>query len=150
MTPVVPNLGGFDDAMARLREHLDAEVVFHIPAAPGAATYPAGTAFDPETGFPMDPVLEPTSGGAETDVTVTASVLKPPFVSSRDETVLAAPGRMESASMLLSVTPAVKASIEDATSVTVYGERQQITEVRPDGAFNSAAPDRWLIYLEGM
>lgn len=144
---VVPSFDGFNEAMSRLHDLFDAEVIFHIPPAPGSVSYPEGTAFDPQTQMPMDPTVEPTSGGGETDVPKRAGIIH--RVGAEDETQSAAPGRMESAPMILTIPASEKPDIEDATTVTVYGERQAITEMRPDAAFNSSAPDRWLIFLEG-
>lgn len=142
-----PNIAGFNEAMGRLHAFFDTAVVFHIPAEQGSITYPDDTAFDDETGLPMDPLVEPTSGGGESDVVVDAGVVHRPGTTA-DESSVAAAGLMESVTMVLLLLPDAKAQVEGATHVTVYEERQKITEWRPDGAFGGL--DRWLVYLEGV
>lgn len=142
-----PNVAGFNDAMLRLHTLFDTPVVFHIPADQGSITYPDDTAIDDETGLPMDPLVEPISGGGESDVVVDAGVVHRPGTTS-DESSVASAGLMESVTMVLLLLPDAKALVEGATYVSVYEERQKITEWRPDGAFG--ALDRWLVYLEGV
>lgn len=60
-----PDLAGFTDAQKRLREAFGEPVEF-VKAA--VATYPSGTKLDPETGLPMDPLIEPDTSSEDTEI----------------------------------------------------------------------------------
>lgn len=145
--PIDPDIDGFEAAWRNLHQKFSTPVTFHIPPAPGTTTYPEGTSFDPDTGLPFDPVVEPVSGNESTDIDVNVGIVQE-MRAFDDATTPTIVGLLESAKMALILTPGDKVMVEDATTVTVYGERQRITSWQPDGLFGTL--DRWFIFTEGM
>lgn len=142
---VTPDIAGFRAAQARLAAQFGTDVTFLVPAAPEDITWPDGTTFDPESGLPFDPVIEPTSGGDASEVTVSVQIV---HRTDNAEVSASAIGWVEGASMALIITNDDIAPIKLATAVVVYGERQRIVSFRPDGIQNSI--DRWVCFTEGM
>ena len=61
MVVVRPDLAGYEEAHNRAREFMGVPIVLFGPVE---TVWPPDTPFDPLTGVPMDPTLEPVSSGA--------------------------------------------------------------------------------------
>lgn len=137
-----PNLAGFREAQERLRQEMGVDVDFYIP---NAATYPAGTQLDPETGRPHDPTIQPETGGDRETVTRHVALVSRPLprnVEDPVETGWAGFRRGESAA--LSFSTAIYADIQAATACEVKGIEYKITEMIRDPGLD----DRYIAYLE--
>jgi hypothetical protein len=144
---IEPDIDGFERAWAQLHAKFSTPVIFHFPPDPSSVTWPDDTSFDPDTGLPFDPVVEPVSGGEEINIEVNVGIVQQ--LRAFDDATFATPvGLLESAKMALILDMGQKALVEGATTVTVYGERQRITSWQPDGLFGGA--DRWFVFTEGM
>lgn len=143
---MLPDIPGYQDAMRRLSELFGVEVTFSVPPISGDIVWDDDTSFDPETGLPLDPTIEPISGGDPSEITVTALISHHPGRAT-DETLTGPLGMVESADLMLILLPEAHAEVQGSTQATVFGERRRITEWRPDGL---QGVDRWLVYTEGM
>lgn len=141
-----PDLAGFREAQQFLHNAFEGAVTFVVPLAVDDLEFPPDTPFDPETGMPLDPVVEPT-GDTATLVAVPAEVVHK-TTSQGDETSFGPLGWVEGSGMALILEPLDKEQVEGAVEAIVYGERQRILSFRPDG-IQPHIIDRWLVFLEG-
>lgn len=141
---MLPDMAGFEDAQDRLRQALGRVVTFHTRVP---AVYPLGTRLDRETGEPMDPTIQPSSGGGFTDVDLKVGVIERQVSPARPHLdVQATPiGPMEDTVLVLDVDVTDWPSVEDATEVTDLGVRYEIVEARPSGVVDE---DRVIVYCE--
>jgi hypothetical protein len=145
---VSPDIAGWRDAQSRLRDALGTSVVFLKPVALDESSYPAGTSFDPETGLPFDPVVEPTVDTDPERIEVTASVVHRPIDTDvRDAATNQPIGLVASSNLALLLDVADKETVEGSTEVEIWGQRHRITEWRPDGLTDL---DRWIVFVEEM
>lgn len=121
-----PDIAGFADAQERLRSHFGELVVF---LRPPELTFPDGTALDPETGQPYDPMIEATevaqsSGGVKCTIAF----------KGRDEDIeWSALGFTEAEDALLICDIAAASAASGARSAVFRGEEYLVTAQRPDG-----------------
>lgn len=141
-TQQTPDLEGFRAAQRRHVANMGHDATFHLP---GAQTYPAGTALDPQTGEPYDPRIQPetNTGG---DVVKKVNVIQRPAGGGLEgPTVAARNALMSAADVVLILLAEDHAAVQTATHVTVFGERYKITLFQPDGI---GTVHRWLTYCE--
>jgi hypothetical protein len=122
-----PNLQGFADAQAALRDRFGQDVTFVIPTA---ATWTDPT--DPQTGQPFDPWGAPASGGGSTEVIKHISVVSRPLASVRDDAQATPIGRLASDDVAFIVPFEEWDDIAGATHAIWLDDRYKITEVRDD------------------
>lgn len=141
MTLPTPNLAGFKDAQRRLRSHFAELVTFHFPAV---ETWPVGTALDPETGRPYDPVVQPTTS-VEDAVQVRCSIffraLKRGGISG--EASVGAAGWISDAEVMLIADIDERPRIEGAEGFSVRDGSWDIIAMTEDGI---GEIQRWLVY----
>lgn len=144
MTPS-PDIAGFREAQARLRQKMGQDVAFSIPETPQWAP---GVQLDPETGRPYDPTIEPTAGGGFTTVTHRVSVIFRPIRGRlQDETEATAMGIVSDDTAALLMDPADYPSVESAVKFDLNGTDYKITEAVPDGL---AGVDRYVVFGEAL
>lgn len=125
---ITRDISGFIDAMNRMRLAMGTQVPFYKTTA---KDYAPGTATDPESGQPYDPVIEPSGGGNTSSVTLTVGVYTPRVPSSmEDDVVQTAISQFEEGDVLLDVEVGEydDNALDDATEVDVFGERHEITD----------------------
>lgn len=132
-----PDYSGFVEAQDRLNEVLGEDVTF-IAVEP--KVWPPGTALDPETGEPFDPIVKPDSGGGEVATVVRCTPIEG-AVRGSDETEVSASGLRDVGEPVFSVLIADAPLIEDAIYVDHNQERYRISDVKNDD-------DRVLVYTE--
>lgn len=145
---VEPDFEGFELAQRRQHALFDGDIVFLIPTDVGDLTFPANTSLDPETGQPIDPTIEPTTGGTPTEIRVKGAVAGQRTGAADIDASVAgsALGTVESGNCMVILQPEVKPLVEDATECEIWDKRWRITEWRPDGLRANA--DRWLVFVE--
>lgn len=103
-------MAGFRDAQVRLVAAMGNDVTFHFPSS--AAVYPPGTAIDPETMKPLDPMVEPTSFAGPPPITIRATVVDR-LGMGRDYGDLERAGLIPQGSVILRL-PTAAADFDDA------------------------------------
>lgn len=137
---VTPNLAGFRDAQRRLRDAFGQDVTFRWPPT---ETWPEGTALDPESGRPHDPVVKPVTSAPRSEV-VKADVASSP--GRKDNSDTTAFGELEVGDILLILNLEDGAVVAGATSFELpSGERYAIRATRDDGI---GGIDRHLVFGE--
>lgn len=137
---VTPDYAGYREAQERLRELLGEPVVL---LAPADRTYPPGTAIDPESGEPYDPLIEPTAS-AQASAQVTARVAYKGVPSNPEHADnLGALGWMEDSDVVAITGSAAASAASGAVSMVIRDERYEIRDSRFDGL---AGIDRYLIF----
>lgn len=137
---IEPDIAGFEEAQARLSTKLGIEIVFRTPVP---AAYPPGTPMN-DDGEPLDPTIEPTSGGGYTDTVVRCGWARGAVGEEAPE-VATAVGNMDTGKGVAILTIAQHAQVQWATEAIVFGRDYQITEFKMDGLVHE---DRWLAYME--
>lgn len=122
-----PDLQGFADAQAALRDRFGIDVTFLVPVA---ASY-AGPS-DPESGSPYDPWETPVSGGTTQEVTKHVSVVNRPLGGVADASQATPIGRLASDEIALILPYGEWGDVDGATHVIYLDDRYKITEVRDD------------------
>lgn len=137
---VEPDTAGFEAAQERLSSRLGVEIVFRTPTAP---VYPPGTPLN-SGGEPLDPTIEPTSGGGFTDVVLRCG-WKRGGVGDEAPEVATPVGNMDTSNGVAILTIGQHAQVQWATEALVFGRDYEITEFKMDGLVHE---DRWLAYME--
>lgn len=137
---VGPNLEGFADAQAALREALGVDAVFLIASEP---EWPPGTPLDPETGKPYDPFLEPIDPEVDTEVTVRCSFVHRPLQGIDPAQSPIGAGDLGDAALIIPIDR--YDDVRTATRVRVGVELWDVQQFRYDVALGT---ERWLAYLE--
>lgn len=125
---LAPNIAGFVDAQVRLRTAFAEEVTFVW--AP-ADTWPDGTVLDPETGKPMDPLVQPSSSTPHT-LTVQANVAYR-TVGTNGQSAETAVGTFEEGDILVIQASVAGTATEGAVEFIARGERWRVTRTVLDG-----------------
>lgn len=137
MSRPVPDLPGYADAQAALRQRFGERVDFLHAAS---VTFPPGTAIDPETQMPYDPTVEPASSAVPTASAWCTIATKP----SKVVPVTPGPiGFVESDDVMVATDLAASAVVSGAEHMVVRDERYLITAMKPDGI---AGRQRWLTF----
>lgn len=123
-----PNIAGFSDAQARLRDKLGLDVRLLTPVT---AAYASGTVLDPTTGQPYDPRIKPTASGFSSAM-VRASVISE-VLSVEDDTETNAAGIFSSKSVVLDIAVGDWPLASAATEFEVFEQRYVIRDTQPDG-----------------
>jgi hypothetical protein len=123
-----PNIAGFSDAQARLRDKFGLDVKLLTPVA---AAYASGSVLDPSTGRPYDPRIRPTASGFGS-VTIRATVIAD-RVGTEDDTQSNAAGIFSNKSVVLDVSVDDWPKASAATQFEVIGQRYEIRDAQPDG-----------------
>lgn len=132
MTDQSPNLDGFIDAQRRLRDKLGRDVTFFTPVAPTYDAALSSAAFDPETGFPFDPTIEPTSQPYASAVVRGSRVFKP-LALIRGESNADELGTQSRLNQQIIVDIDDFDSVKDAEFYEFDGERWHIVDTITDG-----------------
>jgi hypothetical protein len=120
-----PDIAGFADAQERLRVGFGELVVF---LRPPELTWPDGTALDPETGRPYDPMVAGSAVQSSGAVNCTIAF------KGRDEDVKwTALGLTEAEDALLICDLAAASAASGAQSAVFRGEEYLVVAQRPDG-----------------
>jgi hypothetical protein len=127
-----PDLEGFRQAQITLREKLGRDCVFLTPEG---ETWPSGVPLNAETGRPLDPTIEPESGGGFASATHRALVIDNPLTDD-DETINAPAGWFEDGHMVLSLDP--DDNIGSATHVQTFEQLWEIRDEDLDGLGDEA------------
>lgn len=122
-----PDLAGFRDAQKRLRQEFGEVVVF---LGEVTATFPAGTAVDPETGKPYDPTAEPDSQTQASASALCDIVARPVFGSEEQPSQ---GGIFETSHLILIADIDDRDLIEDKAHARVREREYLIAATRPDG-----------------
>lgn len=141
--PPVPDIAGFFDAQARLRQQTGVDATFIIPTDP---VWPPGTALNPETGKPFDPTVVATSAGVPVEVVVRCSILTRLVGAIGNPTEDRAGGSFSGGSIALGVPEERRDEIDGATDVTVADVRYRVKDIKPDPAFNDVR--RFIVFAE--
>lgn len=138
-----PDITGFFDAQARLREATGVDAVFRkkIPEE-----WPDGTQLNRETGRPFDPTVKPVSGGGHEEVVIRCSIVTQLASHISGATAERAAGAFRDADIALGLPAARKGEIDGVAEVDVKGVVYRITDVTPDPAFNQVA--RYMVFGE--
>ncbi len=138
-----PDLAGFREAQARLREEMGVDVTFRIPVA---AVWPVGTPLDPQTGRPYDPTVEPQSGGSFTNVVKRVGLVFRPIKVNVEDPVgdEVQGGIRHGESLALAVSVADHPDIEDATQLNLEGTEFAVTSIIVDPGLD----DRYIVFGE--
>lgn len=123
-----PNIAGFSDAMARLRDKLGLDVRVLTPVT---AAYASGTVLDPTTGQPYDPRIKPTASGFAS-ATIRASVIQE-ALAVEDDTESNAAGIFSRKSVVLDIAVDDWPRASAATEFEVLEQRYVIRDTQPDG-----------------
>lgn len=130
MLEVTPDRSGYVEAQNRLREVLGEAVILIQPAV---NTYPPGTALDPETGEPYDPLIQPTSSAAASALiqgrVAERGVAQVPERATNDGAL----GWMEDNDVAVIAASAAASAADGATGMVIRGERYVIRSTRFDG-----------------
>jgi hypothetical protein len=122
-----PDLAGFEDAQQRLRNSLGEPVVFLFP---DQLEWLDGTALDPETGRPYDPMAEPTASAGASATVPNCDVA----IRAQDEdTRFSALGFTESEDVLVICSSGQASAASGAESAVVRDERYMVMAQRFDG-----------------
>lgn len=141
--PTAAEVQDFAAAQDELRTNLGTVASFGVPSAP---QWPAGTAINPDTGVPYDPLI--VQSNAEftwTDVTVLiiekqASPMRPQADTNFDQA-----GMMEGMDIILDVaTVDYEATVQYASRFAIMGKNYDIEESKPFAVGNQTY--RWVIY----
>lgn len=135
-----PDWAGFEEAQGRLAEKLGIEIVFRTIAP---VVYPADTPMN-RNGEPLDPTVEPESGGGTTETTVRCGWTRGNIPEEAPE-VATAVGNKSTADGVAILTIAQHAQVQLATEANVLGVEYEITDWRVDGLRHE---DRWLAFME--
>lgn len=131
-----PDLEGFTDAQATLREKFGRDVTFLTYQGP---SYASGVALDPQTQQPYDPTILPTAS-AVASASVRALKIYTPVFGGTD--VVPSPiGILEEGQAVLSIYPDHfnNANLNDAHEVEFLNERYKIESVDYDAIANEPA-----------
>lgn len=123
-----PNISGFSDAQARLRDKFGLDVRVLTPVT---AAYASGTVLDPTTGQPYDPRIKPTASGYAS-ATIRATVIFD-RLSVEDDTETNAAGIFSSKSAVLDIADDDWRLASAATEFEVLEQRYVIRDAQPDG-----------------
>lgn len=137
-----PNIDGFRDAQRRLREKFGRTVTFFTPGAKQYDPSLPPTVFDPETGEPFDPTIEPTASGYASAAIVASRVFKP-LTATRGESSADALGQQSRLNQQVIVDIDDQAAVRDAEFYELDGERWSIDDVVTDGI---GAEQRVIVY----
>lgn len=138
-----PNIEGFLDAQARLRDKFGMDVRLLTPTVP---VYASGTVLNPATGIPYDPRIKPTASGFASAVVRATMVNK--RLATEDDTGTNAAGIFSDKSIVLSMAVADWEQASAATQFEVLEQRYEIRDAQPDGFANRDM--RRLIFGEKM
>lgn len=136
-----PNISGFLEAQALLRDKLGLDVRMLTPVT---AAYASGTVLDPSTGLPYDPRIQPTASGFASAI-VRASVIGE-TLGTEDDTETNAAGIFSSKSVVLNITVGDWPLASAATEFEVFEQRYEIRDAQPDGF--AQIQTRYLIFGE--
>lgn len=123
-----PNIAGFSEAQARLRDKLGLDVKLLTPVA---AAYASGTVLDPSTGAPYDPRIKPTASGF-VSATIRATVIAD-RLGTEDDTQTNSAGIFSNKSLVLDVAVEDWPRASGATQFEVLEQRYEIRDAQPDG-----------------
>jgi hypothetical protein len=132
-----PDIAGFQEAQDRLNDELGEDVTF-IAVEP--KVWPAGTPVDRETGEPLDPIIEPESGGGEIATVVRCTPIEG-AIRAQDPTRISPSGVRDTEELVFSVKLVDTPLVADAVYVDHNGERYHVTDVKNDD-------DRTLVFTE--
>lgn len=138
-----PDLAGFAAAQDWLIDTLGRPVTFCIPIAP---VWPPDTVLR-DDGRPMDPQVQPQSGGGYTPVVKTVTLVIERMTSDGDAKSEAA-GMFSGADAIVKLKSTDHADVANATRIVIEsGERFAITSWKP----HPFGPDRWMFgYCEAL
>lgn len=123
-----PNIAGFSEAQARLRDKLGLDVRLLTPVA---AAYASGAVLDPTTGAPYDPRIKPTASGFASAM-VRATVIAD-RLGTEDDTETNAAGIFSTKSVVLDIAVEDWPRASAATEFEVLDQRYEIRDTQPDG-----------------
>jgi hypothetical protein len=139
VTPLAPDLAGYQAALLRKRDALGSEVIFHFPKT---VTWPEGTVLG-EGGRPFDPMIEPASEDGAEPVTMTLSVaFRPNFQEDTQESQV---GDVKMNVALVWVTLAEWADLEEATSFDYAADNYLIRKTTEESIGGAA----WRVLVWG-
>lgn len=138
---IVPDVSGFVEAQARLRDVLGTDVTFYVPTE---IVWPAGTAIDPETGRPYDPMAEPESGGDFTEVVKRVGLVFNPVPDEAPTGADVRGGLRRDGNVAFSIDAADYPDIQGATEAETGGIRYRITGIEDD----AGPDDRYIAFGE--
>lgn len=131
-----PDLAGFRDAQERKRRAFSEPIVL---LGPVEASYPPGTAMDPETGEPYDPTVTATASARA------SAVIDAEFVwqSTQDPEDPSPVGRLDTQHPMLIAASAAASAVEGKSHFEARGSEFEIRATHFDGI---TGVDRLLIY----
>lgn len=138
-----PDLEGFAEAMDRKRILLGEDVIFLSDAV---VSFPPGTPLDPESGVPLDPLVEATAS-AQASAGVRASVYFRAVTrggGGGSDSADTPAGRGEHTHVMLILPPAGASAASGCGEFVLRGERYLIDSQKLDAPVRGA--DRWLVY----
>jgi hypothetical protein len=137
-----PNIAGFLEADKRKRELLGTKAEFQIPTVP---VWPEGTRINPDTDLPYDAVIQPTNEAFTVIEKTILIILKQGSpLRPQADTLWEPAGNMEGMDIILDISAADYADVEEASEMLVNTLRYKIEEAKPFSLANTIY--RWLLY----
>lgn len=143
--PASPDIAGYAAAQERLRAKAGREIPFYTPVAP---VWPDDVPKNAQ-GEPLDPSVEPVSGGGFSSVPVNCNVATRSPISHEAPVTDGPLGFVEHRSLMLIADLGDQEAVEGATQCEVFGARYEVKTVEPDQV-GGDDPQRLLIFVEKM
>lgn len=140
-----PDIAGYQAAQERHRASFGRPLAFYTPEAP---VWPDDVPKNAQ-GEPLDPSVQPVSGGGFSCVRVSCVVAARSPISHQAPVTDGPLGLIDHRVLMLIAEVADQATVEAATQCEIFGSRYKVETVEPD-QIAGEEPQRILIFVEKM